>query len=106
MDIYDLLDSSVMESVGFREFCALLYLVSAAEAGLLLRCLYDHGPLLFDILGAGQPLITGERLKVIGARVLSIKDEFIEGVCERQEIKYSSVITYEEFQMFYFELFK
>ncbi len=80
MDIYDLLDSSVMESIGFREFCALIYLVSAAEAGLLLRCLYDHGPLLFDILGAGQPLITAERLKILGGRVLSIKDELIEEI--------------------------
>jgi hypothetical protein len=97
MDIYDLLDSSVMESIGFREFCALIYLVSSAEAGLLLRCLYDHGPLLFDILGAGQPLITGDRLKVIGDRILSIKDDFLDDIVERQGIKYSSMISFEDF---------
>ena len=79
MDVYDLLDSTVMESIGFREFCALIYLVSASESGLLVRCLFDHGALLFDILGAGQPLITGERLKVLGMRVLSIKDDIILG---------------------------
>ena len=80
MDVYDLLDSTVMESIGFREFCALIYLVSASESGLLVRCLFDHGALLFDILGAGQPLITGERLKVLGMRVLSIKDDIIDEV--------------------------
>jgi hypothetical protein len=53
MDVYDLLDSSIMESIGFREFCALIYLISASESGLLVRCLFDHGALFFDILGAG-----------------------------------------------------
>lgn len=33
MDIYDMLDSCGMESVGFREFCALILLVSAMESG-------------------------------------------------------------------------
>ena len=36
MDVYDILDSSIMETIGFREFCALIYLISAADAGLLL----------------------------------------------------------------------
>ncbi len=105
MDIYDLLDSTVMESIGFREFCSLIYLVSASESGLLVRCLFDHGALLFDILGAGQPLITGERLKVLGLRVLSIKDDIIDEVAQNQHLKYSSVVGFEEFQVFYFELF-
>lgn len=74
MDVYDLLDSSVLDSIGFREFCALLYLISAFEGGQLMRCLFDHGVLLFDILGAGQPVISGERLKVLGVRVLSLQD--------------------------------
>lgn len=80
MDVYDLLDSSVMDSIGFREFCTLVYLVSAANGGILTKCLYDHGALIFDILGAGQPLITGERLKLLGSRVLSINDLLIEEV--------------------------
>jgi len=97
MDVYDLLDSSIMESIGFREFCALIYLISSSESGLLVRCLFDHGALFFDILGAGQPLITGERLKILGMRVLSIRDELIEDVSFRQHIKYSSIIGFEEF---------
>jgi hypothetical protein len=64
---------------------------------LLLRCLYDHGPLLFDILGAGQPLITGDRLKVLGDRILSIKEDFLDDIVDRQGIKYSSMISFEDF---------
>lgn len=60
MDLYDILDSSVMESIGFREFCALVLVVASVESGQLLKCLYDHGPLLFDIIGGGQQMITGE----------------------------------------------
>jgi hypothetical protein len=67
--------------------------------------LFDHGPLFFDILGAGQPLITGERLKILGMRVLSLSDDLVEEVSLRQHIKFSSIVGFEEFQTFYFELF-
>jgi hypothetical protein len=53
MEVYDILDSSIMESIGFREFCVLVYLVSASNSSQLMRCLYDHGALIFDILAAG-----------------------------------------------------
>jgi hypothetical protein len=106
MEVYDILDSSIMESIGFREFCVLVYLVSASNSSQLMRCLYDHGALIFDILAAGQPLITGERLKTLGIRVLSINDEIIEDVSMQHGIKYSSMVGFEEFQVFYFEVFQ
>lgn len=106
MEVYDILDSSVMDSIGFREFCSFVFLVSAAQDGLLLRCLFDHGALLFDILGAGQPVITGERLKVLGSRVLSLNDDILEEISETMGFKSSSIIGFEEFQVFYYEVFK
>ena len=53
MESYEVLDSCGLESVGFREFCALILAYSALESGNLTKCLYDHGPLLFDIIGGG-----------------------------------------------------
>ena len=32
MDVYDMLDACVMESIGFREFCAFVMLVAAVES--------------------------------------------------------------------------
>ena len=54
MESYDLLDSCGLESVGFREFCSLILAYSALESGNLTKCLYEHGPLLYDIIGGGQ----------------------------------------------------
>jgi hypothetical protein len=53
IEIYDILDASGMEAVGFREFCAVILLVASLESNQLLECLYKHGTLLFDILGGG-----------------------------------------------------
>jgi len=36
MELFEILDSSGMETIGFREFCALIFLVSAAESKQLL----------------------------------------------------------------------
>lgn len=72
-------------------------MISAAVDGVLTRCLYEHGALIFDILGAGQPLVSGERLKILGNRVLSIADEIIEDIAESQNVKYTSMIGFEEF---------
>ena len=47
----------------------------------MLKCLYDHGPLLFDIMGGGQQFITGERLKTLG-RILQINDEIMQEVAD------------------------
>ncbi len=42
-------------------------------------------------------MITGERLKVLGMRVLSIKDDIIDEVALNQHLKFSSIIGFEEF---------
>ena len=104
--MYDLLDSLLIDCLGFREFCALVFLLSSSSDGLLLKCLYDHGPLLFDILGAGQHLITGERLKTLGLRVLSLSPDLIDKVSQAHSISYSTLVDFELFQVFYFHLFK
>ena len=51
-------------------------------------------------------MITGERLKTLGRRVISLNDSLIDEVAEKQGIRYSTVITYEHFQAFYFEVFE
>jgi hypothetical protein len=53
LDIYELLDANGLETIGFREFCALINLVAGVQSNQLLQCLYQHGILLFDIIGGG-----------------------------------------------------
>jgi len=52
-DLFAVLDACNFESVGFREFCAHVLLLAAMEDNQLLQCLYQHGVLLFDIIGGG-----------------------------------------------------
>ncbi len=68
MDVYEVLDSCGMESVGFREFCAFVILISAVQTGQLLKCLYDHGPLLFDIIFNWGRVVTCFRRKTETSR--------------------------------------
>ena len=51
--LFSALDTCNFETVGFREFCALVFLLAAMEDNQLLQCLYQHGVLLFDIIGGG-----------------------------------------------------
>jgi hypothetical protein len=53
IELFEMLDSQGSGLVSFREFCALAYLVAAGQSNQLLTCLYDHGVLLFDIIGGG-----------------------------------------------------
>lgn len=53
IEIFEMIDSAGTGLVSYREFCALIYLVAAVESQQLLKCLYDHGVLLFDIVGGG-----------------------------------------------------
>lgn len=106
LEVYDLLDSSITDRLGFREFCVFIFLIAASSDFLLTQCLFDHGPLIFDILSAGQPIITGERLKALGKRVLAIHEEIIDDIANGQGLKYSSMVGFEEFQVFYFEVFQ
>lgn len=95
-EFYEILDSCGLESVGFREFCALILLYSAFDSGNLTKCLYEHGPLLYDIVGGGQHIISGERLKTLG-RVLGITEEYLNEVGESLDIKSSTLINYESY---------
>lgn len=108
LDLYYLLhDSSpsLSDQLSFREFAALVFVLSAAHSGTLLKCLFDHGALLFDIVGAGQPVITGERMRVLGERVLGIIDEVMDSVFEAHGLSYKSMCSFEDFQVYYFEVF-
>lgn len=53
IELFEMLDSQGSGLVSFREFCALACLVAAGQSNQLLTCLYDHGVLLFDIIGGG-----------------------------------------------------
>ena len=52
-EIFDVLDAGNIETVGFREFCAMTFLIAAVQSNQMLQCLYQHGVLLFDIIGGG-----------------------------------------------------
>eukprot|EP00347_Sterkiella_histriomuscorum_P004642 403359675 len=104
-ELYEILDSCGFESVGFREFCAFVLIVASINSAQLVRCLYDHGALLFDIIGAGQQYISGERLKLLG-RILAVNQEIMQEVLDQFDLTYTSIIQFEDFQMFYFEVFQ
>ena len=72
----------------------------------MLQCLYQHGVLLFDIIGGGQSNITGERAKVLGRTLIGISENLLDDCCENMfDICQSSILAYEDFQLLYFELF-
>jgi len=106
MELYDVLDASGMESIGFREFCALTFLVAAAQSNQLVQCLYEHAVLFFDIVGGGQQAITGERAKVL-ARMMGCNEQLIDSTAEEVfEFSQSSLVYFEDFHLLYFEIFK
>lgn len=81
-------------------------MIAAAQSNQLLQCLYQHGVLIFDIIGGGQNNITGDRAKVLGRTLIGISEGLIDRCCEDMfDINSSSIVTFEEFQMIYFELF-
>ena len=105
--LFQLLDGCNFESVGFREFCAEVLLLAALRDNMLLQCLYQHGVLLFDIIGAGQNVMTGERAKVLGRTLMGLSDSLIDQCCENIfDLKQASLVTFEDFQLLYFEIFK
>ena len=81
IEIFEMMDSAGSGLISFREFCALIYLVAAVESQQLLKCLYDHGVLLFDIVGGGQHYVSGERAKTL-ARLIGISESVIDDTAE------------------------
>lgn len=105
--LFAALDACNYETIGFREFCALVFLLAAMEDNQLLQCLYQHGVLLFDIIGGGQNVITGERSKVLGRTLMGLQEAMIDETCESVlDLTQASLVTYDEFQLMYFEIFK
>lgn len=81
-ELFSVLDACNFETIGFREFCAHVFLLAALQDNQLLECLYQHGVLLFDILGGGQNLITAERAKVLGRTMMGLPEKVIDEICE------------------------
>lgn len=81
IEIFEMMDSAGNGLISFREFCALIYLIAAVESQQLLKCLYDHGVLLFDIVGGGQHYVSGERSKTL-ARLIGISESVIDDTAE------------------------
>ncbi|CDW73237.1 UNKNOWN [Stylonychia lemnae] len=104
-ELYDILDSCGFESVGFREFCAFVLIVAAIPSAQLTKCLYDHCALLFDIVAAGQINISGERMKLLG-RIISINEDIMQNICDQFDVGFTTIVSYEDFQMYYFEVFQ
>lgn len=106
IDLFELLDANGLESIGFREFSALVFLLASYQSNQLLQCLYQHGALLFDIVGGGQQQITAERAKSL-SRLVGISDAAFERACSClfEDLGQSSLVNFESFQLLYHELF-
>ena len=82
----------------------MLYFVAASESNQLLQCLYQHGVLVFDIIAGGQNIITGERAKILAHTMVGIEEALID-TCF-YSISHNSLMTFEDFQLVYFEMFR
>ena len=52
-------------------------------------------------------MISGERAKVLGHTLMGLSEAMIDETCEQVfDMNQASLITYDEFQLLYFELFK
>lgn len=52
-------------------------------------------------------MITGERAKVLGRTMLGLPDSIVDSCAESTlDLTQSSLVTFEEFQMLYFEVFR
>jgi hypothetical protein len=59
---------------------------------LLLKCLYNHGPLIFDVIGGGQQIINKERMTILG-RILGIRQDLIDSKKENLQ----NIISFDDF---------
>lgn len=67
--------------------------------------MYDHGVLLFDILGGGQHFVSGERAKVL-ARQIGVSEKVIDETADEVcGFNSASMVGFNDFQMLYFEIF-
>jgi hypothetical protein len=95
--LFEILDAGGTDSISFREFCALVYLVAGVQSNQLLQCLYEHGVLLFDIIGGGQHFVSGERAKVL-ARAIGISERVIDSTAEEVfGITQNSIVDFDDF---------
>ena len=79
----------------------LILVISSKESPMqLLKCIYNHGPLIFDIIGGGQQIISQERLLVLG-RLLGIDSLLLDAKKQRLQ----SIVSFDDFQLFYFDIF-
>ncbi len=63
----------------------------------MLQCLYEHGVLLFDIIGGGQHFVSGERAKVL-ARVIGVSERVIDSIAEEVfGITQNSIVDFDDF---------
>ena len=106
VELFEMLDANGMENIGFREFCTVIFLVSAFERNQLLQCLYQHGALFFDVIGGGQSSITGERVKCL-AKLLGISNKSVDTASEElfEHLNQSTLVSFEDFQLLYYQLF-
>ena len=81
-ELFATLDACNFETVGFREFCAHIFLLAALQDNQMLQCLYQHGVLIFDIIGGGQNLITAERAKAFGRTLMGLSESIVDDTCE------------------------
>ena len=52
-------------------------------------------------------MITAERAKVLGRTLMGLKESLFDEVAEQMlDLSQASLVTYDEFQLLYFEIFK
>jgi hypothetical protein len=68
-------------------------------------CLYDHGVLLFDVIGGGQNYVSGERSKVL-ARAIGVSERVIDETADETcGFTCATMVGFQDFQLLYFEMF-
>ena len=104
-EVFDTISNDSCTSI--KEFCLIVFILSAAECKQLRALLYMHGKAIYSALaGSGTNEICFERTKRLG-RVLGMNERYL--IQKGREFGFGKLqnpsISFEHFQLFYFDIF-
>ncbi len=104
LDTFDTIDSRCSGTIGYKEFYLCVMLMAAKEEGMTTHALYLHGQRFFDMISAGQEVVSEERLLKFG-RVIGFREEVLLDNLTKLLGKDCTMVNCEDFVTFYYYLF-
>ena len=104
LDTFDTIDSRCTGTIGFKEFYICVLMWAAKEEGETTHALYLHGQKFFELVSAGQEVISAERLLKFG-RIIGFKEEVLLDSLAQILGKSCTMANSEDFITYYYYLF-